>query len=824
MATPVHLQTLSDTPSTLGRFELKKVLGRGAQAGVWLAHDPHLQRDVALKLLHAPADGSLQPTARQWLTEARNTGRLAHPHIVTLYEADVYDGRPGLVLELVNGPSLAQRLQQVGALPVEQAVPLMLQVLDALHHAHQQGVVHRDLKPSNILLDASGNAKVTDFGIAARLDATTPAQPPSATDGTPRGVEGTPGYLSPEAARGEAPQPVHDLFAAGLVLAEMLLGQPLLAEKDPYRAVYRVAHEDLVVPHNVAHPIDDGLHAVLQRALARDPSLRFASAADMAEALRAWASTTANGAPGSGEGAGNATLEFLLRRMRRTSDFPAMSAQILRVQSMAASENESLNGLTSEILKDVALTHKLLRIVNSAHFSHVGAGSINTVSRAVSLVGMAGIRNVAMSLVLLDHMENKGHANQLKGEFLRSLLAASLASELGPPQRDGEEMFIGALFQNLGRMLTEFYFPDEAQQVRRAMAPPHSASEERASTAVLGISYEALGQGIGKAWGLPATMLRLMRKPGTQPPGRVPTDPAERMHWQTLAANELADVFLKAEEHEVGTQLKKVATRYASCLGQPSDEVVKQTLAARDKLAISADAIGLRVAAPSPAARLLRPGPVSAPARSALGDHTLQANAEPTTQSLVPASADAAAPSAAERANQAASMLATGVQDITNAMVADEFKLNDVLRMILETMYRAMGFRQVLFCLKDAHGDTLVGRLGLGDGATEAARHFKVGLREPNNLFAVVCNKGLDTLIHDAQAPKVASNLPAWYHQHIHARSFMLLPLLLKGAPLGLIYADQMQADSIVLDDKGLALLKTLRNQAVMAFRQARGG
>ena len=89
MNTPAHMQTLSGTPSTLGRFELKKVLGRGAQAGVWLAHDPRLQRDVALKLLHSPSDGSGMPGAQQWLQEARNTSRLAHPHIVTLFEADV---------------------------------------------------------------------------------------------------------------------------------------------------------------------------------------------------------------------------------------------------------------------------------------------------------------------------------------------------------------------------------------------------------------------------------------------------------------------------------------------------------------------------------------------------------------------------------------------------------------------------------------------------------------------------------------------------------------------------------------------------------------
>ena len=829
MPTPAHLQTVTGTPSSLGRFELRKLLGRGAQAAVWLAHDPLLEREVALKLLHSPADGQVPPEAQQWLLEARSLSRLVHPNIVTLYEADVYEHRPGLVLEYVSGPSLAQHIKTTGGIPQSRAVGTMLEILSALEAAHQQGVVHRDLKPTNILLDAGGHAKVTDFGLAIRTgndkDHTTTAQ-------LSLGVVGTPGYLSPEAARGEAPRPVSDVFSAGLVLAEMLLGKPLLAETDPYRAIYRVAHDDLVLPTDPAHPVDDNLRALVHRALTRDPALRFASAADMAEALTQWVNAPEDATTSAPtDTTTSATLDFLLRRMRRTSDFPAMSEQILRVQNLASSESESVNGLTNEILKDVALTNKVLRIVNSAHFSHVGAGHINTVSRAVSLIGFAGIRNVAMSLVLLDHMENKAHANQLKGEFVRALLAASLAADLRPPQlREGEEVFIGALFQNLGRMLTEFYLPDEAQQVRQAMAGPQHPNEEAAAKAVLGITYEAMGQGVGKAWGLPDTMLRLMRKVATVPPSRPPVDAMERMHWVTGAANELADVFLHAPDDQLATLVRKTSARYAAVLGQSTDAIERAAIQARDKLATTAEAIGLRVPTKSAAARLLR-------APSAAADHTETGVPGATALTATPATAAThatnAAPTAdaaisdadaARRAEHTSALLAQGIQDVSNALVADPVNLNDVLRMILETMYRAMSFRLVLLCLRDARTGALQGRLGLGDGGAEAARLFKVDLNEAHNLFSLVSNKGIDTLIHQSADPKVTQNLPGWYRQHIHAGSFMLLPLQLKGAPFGLIYADMAQSDGIVLDDKGLSLLKTLRNQAVMAFRQAQRG
>jgi hypothetical protein len=164
--------------------------------------------------------------------------------------------------------------------------------------------------------------------------------------------------------------------------------------------------------------------------------------------------------------------------------------------------------------------------------------------------------------------------------------------------------------------------------------------------------------------------------------------------------------------------------------------------------------------------------------------------------------------------------MAAGIQDITNSMV-ESFKLNEILRMILETMFRALRFRRIVFCLRDPKTDLLSGRFGLGEGAERVAAQFKVPLRTPSDLFAAVCLKGADTLISDATAPNIATRLPAWYRESVNAPAFLLLPLMLKGAPFALIYADKARPGGIALDEKELSLLRTLRNQAVMAFRQA---
>jgi serine/threonine protein kinase len=799
----------SPRPATLGRFELRRVLGKGAQATVWLGFDARLEREVAVKLMR-PAAGTDAAAVNQWLQEARNVSRLTHPHIVPVFEADMHEQQPYLVFEYVAGRTLAQHLHARGALPPREAVQLMVGVLDALQAAHAAGVVHRDLKPSNVLVDGSGRARVMDFGIAVRVKDAASNQK----------VVGTPGYMSPEAAHGAPPAPAMDVFSAGLVLAEALAGQPLIAEKDPYRAIYRVAHEDLKLPSAMASEVDDALRAIVLRALARDVSQRHASAAAFRDALQRWMSPVAStDAAPAAAGNNSGTLEFLLRRMRHKSDFPTMSDSVGRIQRVANSEHESLGSLSNEILKDVALTNKLLRMVNTAHYTHAGGGSISTVSRAVALVGFAGIRNMALSLVLLEHMHDKGHANQLKEEFLRSLMAGSVASELCPVARESEEAFIGAMFQNLGRLLTEFYFPEEARQVRALVAenakcghPGGPAADDAASINVLGLSYEDLGLGVAKSWGLPDALQKCMRKPVGEMPARPSDKSAERLRWLALAANEVTDTLLRSEPGEAGAGMAAVAERYARVLGLSARDIEGAAVAARHKLSEMAQAMNLHVPVGSPASRLLRPPlePVAAAAEDedddTLSPHELHATLpEPLTPSPV---------------ENAAEVMAAGIQDITNSMV-ENFRLNEVLRMILETMFRALGFRRVVFCLRDPKTETLTGRFGLGEGVERVSASFKVPLKANSDLFAAVCMKGADTLISDATLPNIAARLPAWYRQSVNAPAFLLLPLLMKGTPFALIYADKAQPGGIELGEKELSLLRTLRNQAVMAFKQA---
>ncbi|HET9822015.1 MAG TPA: HDOD domain-containing protein [Burkholderiaceae bacterium] len=804
-------------PARVGRFSLVRQLGRGAQATVWLAHDARLDREVALKLLDVGHDGV---ALEEWLHEARAVSRLAHPHIVPVFEADEDEGRPYLVFEYVPGPTLAAHLRERAApMPAREAAVLMRCVLDALAAAHERGIVHRDLKPSNILLDANGQPRVMDFGIAAHMDDA------GRVAADQRGmVCGTPGYIAPEAARGAAPQPSMDVFAAGVLLAELLSGERLLSERDPLRALARVQVEDLKVPAVNARgePIDEALRELAQRALARHPGERTAAVAGMRDALDRWlagdTAVPAAAAPEAGAGDIHGTLDFLMRRMKHRGDFPALSDAVARIQRVANSEHHNLSTLSDEILKDVALTNKLLRVVNSAHFKTAG-GPVSTVSRAVALVGFAGIRNMALSLVLLERMQDKRHADQIKEEYLRALMAATLADALTPVAREAEETFLAAMFQSLGRLLVEFYFPEEARQVRAFVQPAtaRGAALDEASAArrVLGLTYQDIGAGVAKAWGLPDSLQRAMRSPEGEPPARpIPAAGLDRQRWLGRMATEMADAMLEAADGKQ-SRFDVIVERYGRALGVDRENLEQAAASSQQRLSTLTQAMQLQLGAKARARRLLAGEATASLPDDSLSEHTLRATDLSSLDEPAPARDTA----------KVAEVLAQGVQDITTHMVGESFKLNEVLRMILETMFRALEFRRVVFCLRDPKTNTLTGRFGLGDGAAEVAAAMRVPLvpapGAAPDLFTAVCLKGADTLIADATQPGIAGRLPGWFRAQVAAPSFLLLPLVLKGAPFALIYADQGHPGGIELGEKELALLRTLRNQGVMAFRQA---
>jgi eukaryotic-like serine/threonine-protein kinase len=262
-----------------GRYRLEAVLGRGGMATVWRGVDERLGRPVAVKLLDR-ADTADAAMLQRFDREARTAGGLTHPNIVAVYDVGSDNGVPYLVMELIDGTSVAALLAG-GPLPVDQTVDIARQICDALAMTHAQGVVHRDIKPANILLTTAGTVKVCDFGIA-RL-----AHQQLADLTGPHTAIGTSAYMAPEQAGGAAVDARTDLYALGCVMYAMLTGHPPFTGENPLTVLWQHQHQPVPSVAYLRPDTPADLDALIARLLAKNPADRPATATEVRDRLTA---------------------------------------------------------------------------------------------------------------------------------------------------------------------------------------------------------------------------------------------------------------------------------------------------------------------------------------------------------------------------------------------------------------------------------------------------------------------------------------------------------------------------------------------------------
>jgi serine/threonine-protein kinase len=253
------------------RYVLVRSLGIGGMGEVYLAHDEVLDRDVALKVLRKQYAGD-EGSAERFRREASSAASLSHPNIVQLYNrGETGDGTLYIVMEYVSGGTLQEQIDERGPLEAREAAAVAVQIAEALVAAHERGVIHRDIKPQNVLLDSSGDLKVTDFGIARA----------AASSSASSAAFGTAGYISPEQALGEPVGPASDLYSLGVVLYEMLTGELPYTADNPIAVCMKHATEPLRPPRELNPAIPEEMDALVVKLLAKDPAGRYGSAAEL---------------------------------------------------------------------------------------------------------------------------------------------------------------------------------------------------------------------------------------------------------------------------------------------------------------------------------------------------------------------------------------------------------------------------------------------------------------------------------------------------------------------------------------------------------------
>src|SRR5215475_2943805 len=286
------------TPGTrFNHYEVVSQLGAGGMGEVYLAEDPRLGRQVAIKVL--PAEFAKDSDRlRRFEQEARATSALNHPNILTVYDIGAHEGAPYIVAELLEGEELSELIKQ-GAIAPRKAIDYARQIAEGLAAAHAKGVVHRDLRPENLFITNDGRRKILDFGLAklrqrqfGGIDKDAPTQKRITDPGV---IMGTVGYMSPEQARGQETDHRSDIFAFGAILYEMLTGQRAFRGDSAIEVMNAILKEEPPEMGDSGVRITPGLEKVVRRCMEKKPEDRFHSAHDLGFALEAVDSSSSSG-------------------------------------------------------------------------------------------------------------------------------------------------------------------------------------------------------------------------------------------------------------------------------------------------------------------------------------------------------------------------------------------------------------------------------------------------------------------------------------------------------------------------------------------------
>lgn len=790
-------------PKSIGRFKVGKQLGSGSQGTVYLCADTELQRRVAIKLLNKSL------AEETYRAEARAMSQLQHPNIVSIYEAGEHNGTPYLVFEYVEGQVLADAIH-ADKLDHARKLSVFRGLLEGVSQAHRAGIVHRDLKPGNIILNGEQMPKIMDFGIARLL---------SGGKEKDQQLIGTPRYLAPEyISKGEV-GPQNDIFALGLIMDEMLTGMPVFSGKNRQEVLDNILKVTPRPPSQFNEAVDEKLDRFIMKALEKDPDSRYSDATDMLQAFNELFKPVVNDQMNTDTAHG--TVEFLLRRMKRKSDFPALSQSVRSINAMSQASDKDVNNLAGVIVKDFALTNKILKVVNSAFYGRF-SGRIGTVSRAVVVLGIQPIRSLAASLIFFEHIQDKAQAEQLRELVSSAMFRATFASQVAKEmdKQQAEDFFLSAMLRDLGKILIAFYLPEEAREIDR-LIEQESIEPVTAEHNVLGVSYEKIGIEIAHQWNFPKSLSESMRHWNT---GDKPHSLTDKRRLVAEFSNEASELMAERgldDKVAVNSLLKK----YQDDLGLDKKQLKKLASKAFDEFYEVAKALSTDISQSfvrklsngieqkrkqdsSTSTEALKPKENGlAETRILNGEEECkEANDETVVMDRQAASPDAEV------------MLMDGLQEVTGLLVG-EYSVAEIFNVVLESMYRSMGFRRVVLALLDRKSGQMAGRLGFGEDSDSFVKQFKFPVKYSVDVFHGALKNAVDVYIANTSDEKMRADIPDWYKKISDAGSFLLFPLAVNKRPVGLIYADHSKANGLEIDNKKLNLLKMLRNQIVLAVK-----
>ncbi len=510
-------------------------------------------------------------------------------------------------------------------------------------------------------------------------------------------------------------------------------------------------------------------------------------------------------------------LEKMLKRIRSASDFPAISKYLVEINKKLSdvSAHTTASELANIILKDYALTSKLLKLVNSAFYGFV-SGKVTTVSRAVVLLGYDNVRMAAISLVLFEHFQHKSAANDLKEAVISSFWCGLMAKEIAKKQNmpDQEEAFICAMMHQLGKLMAIYHLPREHRAIKHSITQEGN-TEDKAVKKVLGSSYKALGAAVARLWNFPQRISDSMKRLSEEELSSkiISVDPLCALAG---FANDLCRIASQVRWESRDHAFKNLLGRYRNYITiseRQLNTIIKSSL---ENVHKHADALQFSVK-DSDFLRSLSGDLKSIDQGIAHEDDGKTNEPQSSPGPAFHFTGDGNSSPLAPNPQDSISIIMDGIQEIS-ATLMEPHEINDVALMSLEIMYRALQCHRVVLFINESRNRTMQARFGYGADSQRIAGRVDFKISESKDLFNHAIQTNKDLIVDNAYAPELHVLIPDWYRSAMDAKAFIFLPVVFSQICIGAFYADREQAGPPIneLEYKYLAML---RNQLILCIK-----
>lgn len=499
--------------------------------------------------------------------------------------------------------------------------------------------------------------------------------------------------------------------------------------------------------------------------------------------------------------------DAFLQKLDKEIDLPAMGSAVAHVVQLASSDDQAVQDLTYYVLSDVALTQKILRLANTVQYRAASGGQVTTVSRAIFLLGFETVKTTALAMLLVERLSNMHHSHAVSAELKRAMCASVIGREMARCSRrpGSEEAAIAALFANVGQVMVAAYdYPHYAEI--HALMRSERVSEEQAAIKILGYGYGALSQSILRSWNMPESITHAII-----PVSSGMLRPAKTAHeWlQQIASfsTEATQLVSSLSEIKAGQAEDLLTARFGAALHFDRDKLqgIMKT-AAREIILLSAimDLGELEKEAAEPIRQ--------EPAQEIPAQFLMRSE-----QSLDDLKNKERHPSG--KPLRARELLLEGVQHLMELSGAAQPRVNEIMLLVLETLFNSMGFRFAAICLKDQKGSEFRARMALGEDLQRRKAGFSFTVHSKKDLFSLAMESDSDLMISDASDLKIQDLLPPW-HRHLlpDAQSFMILPIVVNKKPLGFFYGDRALPAPEGMPPDETSLIRILKTQLVTAL------